>query len=72
MLYKKFGKEVYERLSVSASGPDSGSPGPLKYQEYKTENGKDSLVISKNYTVLKQGKYLSNWGGGLLSLSNSY
>jgi serine/threonine protein kinase len=42
MLAKKFGNDIYQK-STSES-----------YKTYQTDNGKESLVISKNYTVLKQ------------------
>jgi len=41
MLAKKFGNDIYQK-SIS------------EYKTFKTEDGKDILVISKNYTVLKQ------------------
>jgi hypothetical protein len=44
MLYKKFGSDVYQRLQP-------------EYKTYQTDNGKETLLISKNYSVLKQGKY---------------
>jgi len=42
MLAKKFGTEIYQKAT------------PETYKTYQTDNGKESLVISKNYTVLKQ------------------
>lgn len=46
MLYKKFTRDVYE----SEQAP--------RFKTYKTENGKDSLVITDDYRILKQGKRL--------------
>jgi len=45
MLFKKFSTEVYQKLQP-------------EYKTYQTDNGKESLLISKNYTVVKQGKAL--------------
>jgi hypothetical protein len=42
MLFKKFGSDVYQKVQP-------------EYKTYQTDNGKESLLISKNYTVLKQG-----------------
>jgi len=44
MLYKKFTKEVYD----SEQAP--------RFKTYKTENGKDILMITEDYRILKQGK----------------
>jgi hypothetical protein len=43
MLYKKFGTDIYQKIAP-------------EYKTYQTDNGKETLLISKNYTVLKQGK----------------
>jgi hypothetical protein len=43
MLFKKFSGDIYIKLQP-------------EYKTYQTENGKESLLISKNYTVVKQGK----------------
>jgi len=45
MLYKKFGTDIYQKIAP-------------EYKTYQTDNGKETLLISKNYTVLKQGKQL--------------
>ena len=45
MLYKKYIKSVY-----------NGENAP-HFKTYKTEDDKDTLTITKNYSVLKQGKY---------------
>ena len=44
MLFKKFSSDVYQKLQP-------------EYKTYQTDNGKESLLISKNYTVVKQGKW---------------
>ena len=44
MLFKKFGPALY----------DQATP---EYKTYMTDNGKESLDITKNYTVLKQGRF---------------
>ena len=41
MLYKKFGTDIYQKTNP-------------EYKAYQTDNGKESLAITKNYTVLKQ------------------
>ena len=41
MLYKKFGTDIYQKINP-------------EYKAYQTDNGKESLAITKNYTVLKQ------------------
>jgi hypothetical protein len=46
MLFKKFSSDVYQKLQP-------------EYKTYQTDNGKESLLISKNYTVVKQGKGLN-------------
>ena len=44
MLFKKFSSDVYQKLQP-------------EYKTYQTDNGKESLLISKNYSVVKQGKF---------------
>ena len=44
MLYKEFGPPCYEKQA------------PV-YKTYQTENGKETLLVSKNYNILKQSKF---------------
>jgi hypothetical protein len=44
MLFKKFSSDVYQKLQP-------------EYKTYQTDNGKESLLISKNYSVVKQGNF---------------
>ena len=52
MLYKEFGPSCYEKQA------------PV-YKTYQTENGKETLLVSKNYNILKQSK--SKWENLLIS-----
>ncbi len=47
MLFKKFGSDVYQKANSNMA---------TEYKTYQTDNGKETLDITKNYTVLKQGK----------------
>ena len=47
MLFKKFGSDVYQKANSAMAA---------EYKTYQTDNGKETLDITKNYTVLKQGK----------------
>jgi len=49
MLFKKFGSDVYQKANSAMAA---------EYKTYQTDNGKETLDITKNYTVLKQGKGL--------------
>ena len=46
MLFKKFGSDVYQKANSAMAA---------EYKTYQTDNGKETLDITKNYTVLKQG-----------------
>jgi serine/threonine protein kinase len=41
MLFKKFGSDIYQKTNP-------------EYKTYQTDNGKETMAITKNYTVLKQ------------------
>ena len=47
MLYKKFTREIYE------------GPTAPHFKTYKTDNNKESLVITDDYKIIKQGGYRS-------------
>ena len=49
MLFKKFGSDVYQKANSTMAA---------EYKTYQTDNGKETLDITKNYTVLTQGKGL--------------